>query len=547
MRRQWYVEDDEESIDEEQLEDYEDMVEQLGSFPDKVKINSLSMVAEDHADSKKSAMAIYNTIRKQLLGTSQDKMLPLVYVLDSILKNAKGEYIPIVEDDAANWIPEVHRRLHDSERIKLQKVWRTWSEFKIFSTDHLRAMGLCFDERVSDKAIGSSAAKVAGISRTKDGSLLLPSSLRREMQNVLDDMQNDIQNELDKVSLERLAELNPDLLANIKQIAEDAIRHGSGGSNANDTSSTSSILPAFFAETRPQDVLDQSKAWSELSWNPLEGSHDVVSRLQQLVREGASPDVCYTRTEVIAMTDYLATASATASLVTAAMERLQNQADRKENKSNLSFPGVDAAVGSSMPVGGFAIDKSLFSNDGIKQKNAAVVSILYEVGLPFMSSADGRRFRTQLELSKHLDALFKRNQLEKAMARTEERGWYATDLVWTFATKEKDLQTTEVKEQSTIGATTTGDEFDPDNSTVPADEMRDRCVICGINFKMFFDNEEGMYKYSNCREIEVLNDEVVVNDSELMLVHITCWRGLGSPEVLTMDQALQETIVNLKL
>jgi hypothetical protein len=160
------VEDDEESIDEEQLEDYEDMVEQLGSFPDKVKINSLSMVAEDHADSKKSAMAIYNTIRKQLLGTSQDKMLPLVYVLDSILKNAKGEYIPIVEDDAANWIPEVHRRLHDSERIKLQKVWRTWSEFKIFSTDHLRAMGLCFDERVSDKAIGSSAAKVAGISRT---------------------------------------------------------------------------------------------------------------------------------------------------------------------------------------------------------------------------------------------------------------------------------------------------------------------------------------------------------------------------------------------
>jgi pre-mRNA cleavage complex 2 protein Pcf11 len=56
---------------------------------DKVKINSLSMVAEDHADSLQSAAAIYNVIREPLISPSvhSDRKLPLVYVIDSILKN----------------------------------------------------------------------------------------------------------------------------------------------------------------------------------------------------------------------------------------------------------------------------------------------------------------------------------------------------------------------------------------------------------------------------------------------------------------------------
>ena len=76
---------------------------------------------------------------------------------------------------------------------------------------------------------------------------------------------------------------------------------------------------------------------------------------------------------------------------------------------------------------------------------------------------------------------------------------------------------------------------------MPADELRDRCVVCGINFKMFFDNDDGIYKYSNCIEKEVLNDDVAELESEQQLVHVTCWRGLGSPDVLSADQALQQS------
>jgi pre-mRNA cleavage complex 2 protein Pcf11 len=129
-----------------------------------VKINSLSMVAEDHSDSKVGARALYQVIRQRLLKSPRETLLPLVYVVDSILKNAKGHYVTVVEEDAANWIPTVYERLQEPQKIKLQKVWKTWNG--IFSPESLKAMGRCFDEKVSGKALSSSTAQVAGISRT---------------------------------------------------------------------------------------------------------------------------------------------------------------------------------------------------------------------------------------------------------------------------------------------------------------------------------------------------------------------------------------------
>jgi pre-mRNA cleavage complex 2 protein Pcf11 len=102
-----------------------------------------------------------------------------------------------------------------------------------------------------------------------------------------------------------------------------------------------------------------------------------------------------------------------------------------------------------------------------------------------------------------------------------------------------------IEESNETAATSTLEEDkDPSTFTVPADESRDRCVVCGINFKMFFDNDDGIYKYSNAKEIEVLNDEAALKESEEMLVHVTCWRALGSPQVLTPDLALVDTMQN---
>jgi pre-mRNA cleavage complex 2 protein Pcf11 len=128
------------------------------------------------------------------------------------------------------------------------------------------------------------------------------------------------------------------------------------------------------------------------------------------------------------------------------------------------------------------------------------------------------------------------------MARTEERGWYISDSTWSGEEKTDEQGTSTDEATEAAGPASADEEADPSTFTMPADESKDRCVVCGINFKMFFDNDDGIYKYSNCREIEVLNDDAAEKESEQMLVHVTCWRGLGSPAVLSMDQALQEVI-----
>ena len=128
------------------------------------------------------------------------------------------------------------------------------------------------------------------------------------------------------------------------------------------------------------------------------------------------------------------------------------------------------------------------------------------------------------------------------MARTEERGWYVADSVWSGESKAENDVGASAEEAQEAGPLDDEEEADPSTFTTPADESRDRCVICGINFKMFFDNDDGIYMYRNCKEIEVLNDEAAGSGSEEMLVHVTCWRALGSPQFLTQDQALKDVM-----
>lgn len=117
-----------------------------------------------------------------------------------------------------------------------------------------------------------------------------------------------------------------------------------------------------------------------------------------------------------------------------------------------------------------------------------------------------------------------------------------SESVWSGDTKDSDDA---VSKEGAVDVSTMASgetDIDPSSFTMPAEESRDRCVICGINFKMFFDNDDGIYMYNNCREIEVLNDEAAAKEKEDLLVHVTCWKALGAPETLTADQTLQDTI-----
>ncbi|GFH52277.1 pre-mRNA cleavage complex 2 protein Pcf11 [Chaetoceros tenuissimus] len=545
-------------INQSQLSEYKDILRQLGTHPDKVLINTLSMIAEDYCVSfPKSCSSIYQAIKDFLISPDirPDCKLPLVYVIDSILKNVKGLYIEIMQQDIGQWMSVVYQSLQGNElaRTKLRKVWNTWNECKIFSEGDWKTMGKCFideDEKAeAAKKITDAKTKAAGIERGADGSLLLGATLRRHMQVVLDDVQSDETDELKKVSLERLAEINPDLLVEIKKAAESLMEQEMSSakgdiSNPITVDGVEESTSSLFNDLRQPHDIDRSKEWDALGIDYLNSSNVCIKKLLNTIRlstTSASSDPEYEQDgePLVDIEKLLGTASASVSALTQSLERLKTQEKNKGFISltagplNSSLPGSLPTFYRATKSSTKTIDPAKFTNEGLKEKNEAVIASLYEGGLPFVCSADGRRFATQIEQSNHLDELFRRNQLEKAMERTDERDWYESESKWCRRMTSNSVSFEDAAVHNDENQIS--DERDPDSYVMTADESKDRCAICGINFNMHFDQDEGEWKYKNCREIEVLNDDVAEEESEMMYVHVTCQRNLGV-DILTRDQ-----------
>jgi pre-mRNA cleavage complex 2 protein Pcf11 len=327
------------------------------------------------------------------------------------------------------------------------------------------------------------------------------------MQNILDDMQNDITNELEKVSLERLAEINPDLLSKIKKAAQESLRPENSLFSGSNEANTKDLSMNDWSMV----VLDVSGIAQSLRSLAVRHTEDV-----------------YTQTDALQMIKYLAASQVV-------LQQLE-----KANASSVGLEEEYAKSAKKFSSASRIVDPSTFTNEGIKIHNDAMIALLYEIGLPYVSQADARRFRTQLELSHHLDALFRKKQVAKIMVATQERGWYASDLVWCKDSTNEPLPVSQTSQNDTMPGTNADGAVD--TSTYLVDESRDHCVVCGNLFKMVMDHDADEYVYENCREITVINDDAAATESSEQLVHVTCWKGLGSPPELTFDQTVVQDV-----
>lgn len=491
------------------------------------------MVAEDHAQNPRAAHAIYRCIQQPLLQGPREIKLPLVYVIDSILKNVKGCFTAIIQNDAKHWMPLVYTQINQEQKEKLKKTWTSWKEFQIFNDATWREMGACFltNDGVAQLAANSSTSYNGGIARSADGELQLKPRVRKQMQHLLDDAQSLVDNELDKVSLERLADINPDLLLAIQKQAEDILAAGTGQHGHSESSNKQQQLIQPFLETRSTSWIQRSMEWNNLNLKHAETATGLILTLQSSVNDQLLSGDTFIEEEAVTMITALSAAATVAIQLQHFLDALETQKIMQSTSANKRKPSTFTVV-----------NKEKFTNEGLKERNEGIISMLYEMGLPFISSSDGLRFATQLELSNHLDSLFKRNQVNKILDRTDERGWFLDQDSW-MGIASFDDSNGDVAMNAAMGEASdqnASSEDDPTKWTVPADESRDKCAICGIHFKMQFDNDNGIYVYSNARDIEVLNDDAAERESESMLVHVTCWRGLGSPLVLTWDQTLQD-------
>jgi pre-mRNA cleavage complex 2 protein Pcf11 len=136
-----------------------------------------------------------------------------------------------------------------------------------------------------------------------------------------------------------------------------------------------------------------------------------------------------------------------------------------------------------------------------------------------------------------------RSQLEKSMEKTEERGWYVNETTWLGLLSIDDSE--EKIDADDKPSANPDDIANNETATILADEARSKCILCGISFAMLFDQEDGEWKYKNCIEKDVLKEDdgptLDEEEFEAVLVHKSCWDGLGRPEFLTPDQVLHGT------
>ena len=170
----------------------------------------------------------------------------------------------------------------EDKKARLKKVWNTWREFGVMKDEKKwRQIGQCFlkaDEK--EKAVADAKTAASGIVRNTGGTLQLTPSLRKQMQLLLDEVQSDGVDELDKVSLERLADINPDLLQQIKEGAEAAIKEQHQQQNSMQQQQSTSLSSSNNVPATPTTPLSD---WSKLKLNHLEKSHDLIASLQRHV------------------------------------------------------------------------------------------------------------------------------------------------------------------------------------------------------------------------------------------------------------------------
>lgn len=111
------------------LAEYSAEMDALGSHPAKDVINLLSMLADDF---KHSAPAIVGVIHSKISSVQPNFKLPIIYTIDSILKNVRGAYRSAFHAVIVNLFTDAFLAVDGKSRGSMLRVLKTWTEMHIF-------------------------------------------------------------------------------------------------------------------------------------------------------------------------------------------------------------------------------------------------------------------------------------------------------------------------------------------------------------------------------------------------------------------------------
>ena len=453
---------------QEIVSDFQSQLNGLGAHPDKVKINTLSMIADDYQTIPTIAKQLYGCMRAMLVDQHQaqnpDIKLPLVYLLDSIFKNVGGIFIGLASKDANIWVRKVFETVKNADKTRLRRVHSTWRDAALFTEDKLKVMARCFEEedartkQAASEAVArkqnterqrTAAVVDAVLSSTQSSTQSLSLNLKNQMQLLLDDLKRDMPDAVG-LTLDGLVDMNPALYENLKVTAMDMMRSNNKSNSNSNTSSNKDDEHnhdhdndndplAFLVKSEEEAKL--SKDWESVGFGGLDldtttahntttnnAAQKLIDNLQRHVRIGtqvvaaADPDVnVQAQAQAQANDDNNAGASAdilkiliassvAAKYLTGMVQHYESVSSRDSSSDAVIKPPM-SGLGLLMRQDSQSlrnVDTTLFTTEGLKEKNTWVIGSLYDEGLPHVSKADGRRFATEIQLSKHLDYMFKK-------------------------------------------------------------------------------------------------------------------------------------------
>ncbi|RHY79844.1 hypothetical protein DYB26_004107, partial [Aphanomyces astaci] len=262
------------------LKQYDGMINEMGAYPAKPIINTLTMLAEDLTMAKHIAPFLV----KKLNVVGPPYRLPILYLMDSIIKNVGGPYAYLFSQTLAPVYVDSVRQVNATDLNRFNHVLKTWETARLLPPAVLMQMRAAADSALrvaqpSDQptSFASRGGGPVGPS-SRVGVPPRPSSssdahLELQMRRLLTQLQTeDGVHPAKQLSLEEVRAQNPDLYATLKLNVVDEV-----------AAPHHAAPPPPQATPTGQDVMNLLKKINAMSAPPSSSSSSSSRRYQHQV------------------------------------------------------------------------------------------------------------------------------------------------------------------------------------------------------------------------------------------------------------------------
>lgn len=553
------------AVKENMASAFENRLNALREWPEKKLIYELTSFAEHHINAYSQICDVI-LLRLRDSAISISYKLPLIYLIDSILRNIAGPYVEVMNNEIVAIMNIIFMQFDEKDKLRFDYVVSTWETRRIFTNDVLEKLRLniLVDRKVnvnrypntnsiasrtfvaSSDGLGIEKKPRATNAYPNTSNLLAPPNVppmivaatpaekarreksasfiravKMEMKTLFDKMNSD--NKLG-VNVESLQYSNSILYEQLKKTAEEHVHHAIDVDlqSMTDTLQVQPKSKASMDGNVPVVHTNIVKAYiNEYLVNvDLKHALQLESRLKRHIDDLADPDVEESASTGEALRKVrsrlhalLATVRVPPDLPALVHGNLPLEPSKEfkaiaavvENTNNMKN------VGKPVPVSFPPFIKTNLERD-VQMKDAALKALF--VNRPFRCNQDGLRFKSEIELAQHLDVLFvktKERSRKQASGERISRSWYCTKDQWVTdfnAFQAASHQQSDSNNSNTLpngassGASSQGLDENEEHIII-ADEYFPRCPVSKEIFEHLWDEDDNEIYYRNAVKLLV--------------------------------------------